>query len=68
PVYNINGMPNKTGAIQHTVDLITGYREHTEHTTFHVTGLGYKEVLIGHPWLMQHNVDIDWMTGKVLMT
>ncbi|KAG5729254.1 hypothetical protein E4T56_gene8086 [Termitomyces sp. T112] len=39
PVYNINGMPNKAGAINSVVDLVLCYWNHAEHAIFTVTSL-----------------------------
>jgi hypothetical protein len=29
-----------------------------------VTGLGKQKIILGFPWLNEHNPDIDWRTGK----
>ena len=28
-----------------------------------VTGLGSQKIILGFPWLNEHNPDIDWKTG-----
>jgi transposase InsO family protein len=68
PVYNIDGSLNHHGSVKETVDLILRYKDHTERATFYVTALGGVPVILGHPWLSQHNPQIDWTTGEVSMT
>ena len=67
PVYNIDGTLNTHGSVRHTVELIVRYQQHTERATFYVTDLGGTSVIIGHPWLVEHNPEVDWVTGKVVM-
>ena len=66
-VYNIDGTLNEYGAVRETVDLIVRYQDHTERATFYVTQLGGTPLILGHPWLVEHNPEIDWTTGKVLL-
>jgi hypothetical protein len=68
PVYNIDGTLNEGGHIKETVDLIVHYQDHTERATFYVTALGGVPVILGHPWLKQHNPEINWKTGEVIMS
>jgi len=68
PVYNIDGTLNQLGSVKETVDLILRYKDHTERATFYVTALGKVPVILGHPWLSQHNPQIDWKTGEVIMS
>jgi hypothetical protein len=30
-----------------------------------VTGLGKQKIILGFPWLNEHNPDIDWKTGRI---
>ena len=68
PVYNIDRTLNKAGSITEVVDLILRYRNHLEQTLFTVTGLGKQKLILGHSWLWKHNLEIDWVTGKVKMS
>jgi Reverse transcriptase (RNA-dependent DNA polymerase)/Retroviral aspartyl protease len=68
PVYNIDGSLNHLGAVKETVDLIIWYKDHTEWATFHVTALGGVPIILGHPWLAQHNPQINWKMGEVTMS
>ena len=67
-VYNIDGTLNEHGSIKETVDLVVWYQDHTERATFFVTSLGGSQLILGHPWLVQHNPEIDWSSGKVTMS
>ena len=68
PVYNVDGTLNNDGSISEVVSLILCYNNHLEKTTFAVTSLGDQKLLLGHSWLWKHNLEIDWITGKVKMT
>jgi hypothetical protein len=68
PVFNIDGSLNQYGTIKETVDLIVRFQDHTERATFYITTLGGVPVILGHPWLAQHNPQIDWTTGDVVMS
>jgi len=35
---------------------------------FHVTGIGQTTIILRHMWLVEHNPEIDWCTGKVSLT
>lgn len=67
-VYNIDGTLNEHGSVKETVDLVVRFQDHTERATFYVTRLGGVELILGHPWLVQHNPVIDWIEGKVTMS
>src|SRR5467141_2360613 len=68
PVYNVDGTLNDAGYITEVVDLMVHHGDHSERATFHVTGIGRTTIILGHTWLVEHNPDIDWSTGKVSMT
>src|SRR5882724_7021787 len=67
PVYNVDGTLNDAGYITKVVDLIVQYGDHSERSTFHVMGIGRTTIILGHTWLVEHNPEIDWSTGKVCM-
>ncbi|KNZ75968.1 hypothetical protein J132_00716 [Termitomyces sp. J132] len=46
PVYNIDRMPNKAGAINSVVDLVLHYWNHMEHAVFAVTSLGRQDMIL----------------------
>jgi len=67
-VYNIDGTRNDAGNITGAVDVVLRYKDHTERAVFGVTGLGKVDMIIGFPWLRDHNPEIDWANGEVKMT
>ena len=67
-VYNVDGSLNQLGGVTHTTELVMEYQGHREDVRFEVTQLGSVPVIIGLPWLAEHNPEIDWQTGHVHMT
>ena len=68
PVFNIDGTPNEAGPIKEEVDLICTFGDHTERATLLVTSIGQLAIILGHPWLVEHNPEVNWRTGEVKMT
>ena len=50
------------------ISLILCYKNHSERTTFTVSGLGKQKLILGHSWLWKHNPKINWVTGEVKMS
>src|SRR6266481_4281547 len=67
-VYNVDRTPNEAGHITEALDLVVRYKDHMEQSTFYVTSIGQGAIILGHPWLVEHNPEINWHTGKVKMT
>ncbi len=44
------------------------FGHHSERAHLAVTNLGQQMVIIGHSWLMLHNLGVDWAPQKVSMT
>ena len=63
--YNVDGTENKRGTIKHYVDLkfTIGKRNFVERLL--VTGLGKQKIILGFPWLNQHNPIINWKNGEI---
>jgi Reverse transcriptase (RNA-dependent DNA polymerase)/RNase H-like domain found in reverse transcriptase/Integrase zinc binding domain/Chromo (CHRromatin Organisation MOdifier) domain len=68
PVNNVDGTTNESGPIREVVDLVLTYDGHNERTVFAVTGIGKQDIIIGFPWLKEHNPEVDWTAGKVKMS
>lgn len=68
PVYNVDGTPNQAGRISEVVELILKYRDHTERCQFAVTTLSGHNLILGHSWLKEHNPEVDWQKGEVVMS
>lgn len=68
PVNNVDGTPNEAGPIEEIVERILKYRNHSEIAQFVVTRLGKQQMLLGFPWLKEHNLEVDWELGEVTMS
>jgi len=67
-VRNVDGTVNAGGAIMHQVECNMFFKGHVERARMDVCNLGKTEVILGMPWLVAHNLEIDWEKGKVKMT
>ena len=67
-VRNVNGSFNKEGPIENTVEVNVYYKGHVERTEIDVIGGQKWLVILGMPWLVHHNPEINWKIGKVKMT
>jgi hypothetical protein len=67
-VCNVDGMPNENGLIKEVANMLLHYDGHTECVTFVVTRLGKENMILGLPWLKEHNPEINWTTGEVKMS
>jgi len=62
----VDGTENKRGKITSFVDLDLTINGKTNTTRLMVTGLGKQRIILGFPWLNEHNPDINWRTGKFI--
>jgi len=67
-VRNVDGTANVGGAIMHQIECNMFFKEHVERTRMDMYNLGKTEVILGMPWLVAHNPEIDWEKGEVKMT
>ena len=67
-VRNVDSTNNSRGAIMHQVECNVFYKGHMERMRMDVCDLGKTEVILGMPWLVAHNPEINWKTGEVKMT
>jgi len=69
PIYvrNVNGILNKEGPIEHTVEVNIYYQGHRERMEIDVIGGQKWNVILEMLWLVCHNPEIDWRTGEVKM-
>ena len=71
PMYvrNVDGSLNKERPIEHTVEVDIYYQKrHRERTEIDVIGGQKWTVILGIPWLVQHNPETDWKIGEIKMT
>ena len=70
PMYaqNADGTNNSRGMICHQVKLHLRINGRNKIQNFFVLNLGKQNnIILGYPWLMKNNPQIDWTTGKVHM-
>ena len=65
-VRNVDGTENKRGRITHFVDLKLNIYQKTMKIQLMVTGLGKQKIILGFPWLNEHNSEINWKTGQFM--
>ena len=58
-VRNVDGLLNKEGPIEHTVEVNIYYQGHRERTEIDVIGRQKWTVILGMLWLAHHNPEID---------
>ena len=63
--YNVNRTENKRGTIKYYVDLKFNIGTRIFNEQLLVTGLGKQKIILGFPWLTEHNPIIDWKTGTI---
>jgi hypothetical protein len=68
PVSNVDGTPNDGGPIRQVVDVVLRYKQHAERVIFAVTNLGNQTMILGLPWLREHNPEVNWKSGEVKMS
>ena len=66
-MYNVDKTPNEAGSIHSVVDLILHFQNHSECAVFAVTNLGKHKMILGYPWLWDHNPEVDWQTQQVTL-
>ena len=66
-VRNMDGLLNKEGLIENTVEVNIYYQGHRERTEIDVIGRQKWMVILGMLWLAHHNPEINWRTGEVKM-
>jgi len=64
-VKNIDGTLNVAGNITHACDLLISHGRKQERTRFFVTNLGGDRFILGYPWLVTFNPEINWLEATV---
>src|SRR5258707_1420427 len=67
-ICNVDGSPNENGSVTEEVHVTLRFGRHSERAHLAVANLGQQTVIIGHSWLTLHNLEVDWVSQKVLMT
>jgi hypothetical protein len=63
-VLNADSTSNKSGSIQESVHGYLEIESHKSTNQMLVTDLGDKDMIIGMPFLREHNLEIDWAAGE----
>jgi len=67
-VKNIDGTVNVGGVVMHQVECNMFFKGHVERVRMDMCNLGKTEVILGMPWLVAYNPEIDWEKGEIKMT
>lgn len=67
-VFNADGTENKKGKVTHVIRATIIMDQHKKDETIWVTDIGEEEFIIGLTWLRQWNPNIDWITGKMIIS
>jgi len=66
-IYLADGKPSATGPVTHTTKVPMDISSHRELATFPVANLQNQEVILGMPWLKEHNPTIDWNDKRITL-
>jgi len=65
-IYLADGKPSAMGPVSHMIMKVPmDISSHRELATFQVANLQNHEVILGMPWLIEHNPTIDWNNKKI---
>ena len=64
-IYLADGKPSAMGPVTHMTEVPMDISNHKELATFQVANLQHPEVILGMPWLREHNPTIDWKEKKI---
>ena len=64
-LFNVDGTENKSGELQHYVDLQTKTGTHTTTLRFFLSDLGEHKAILGYPWFAAVQPRIDWKQGWI---
>jgi len=64
-IYLADGKPSAMGPVTHMTKVPMDISSHRELATFQVAKLQTHEVILGMPWLREHNPTIDWNDKRI---
>jgi len=64
-IYLADGKPSAIGPVTHRTKVPMDISSHKELATFQVANLQNHEVILGMPWLREHDPTIDWNDKKL---
>jgi hypothetical protein len=62
---NVDRTENKQGTIRYYTDLEIQVNGKKNTEQFLITGLGNQKIILGLPWLREHNLEINWKEGTL---
>jgi Retroviral aspartyl protease len=62
---NVDGTENKQGTIRYYMDLDIQVNGKTNMERFLIAGLRNQKIILGLPWLREHNPEINWKEGTL---
>jgi Reverse transcriptase (RNA-dependent DNA polymerase) len=63
--WNVDGTKNKQGTTRYYADLDLQVNGKMNMEQFLITGLGNQKIILGLPWLREHNPEINWKEGTL---
>ena len=64
---NVDGTTNQSGRITHCTWAHIVFDDQQLLTRFLIMNTGKSDVLLGLPWLKEHNPTIDWKTRRIFI-
>ena len=64
-IYLTDGKPSAMGPVTHIAKVPMDINSHRKFATFQVANLQHHEVILGMPWLKEHNPTINWNEKKI---
>jgi hypothetical protein len=61
----VDGRPSSAGDVTHVAKLNMEIKGHKEKMLFYVTKLGKYDIILGKPWLTDHNPHVNWSENIV---
>jgi len=65
-IYLADGKPSAMGPVTYMTKVPMDISSHRELATFQVANLQNHEVILGMPWLREHNPTIDWNDKRII--
>jgi len=64
-IYLADGKPSTMGPVTHLMKVTMDISSHMDLATFQVVNFQNHEVILGMPWLREHNPTIDWNDKRI---
>ena len=65
PLFNVDGMENKSGALHYYTDLQFRTGTQTTNQRFYLLDLGDHKAIFGYPWFAAFQPRVDWKRGWI---